>query len=299
MKKILSVLLILALLLGAGAVAAESAGKTEMGSLSVAGAFTLKCAVPEGYTIDVLEQTSEKIAALLTNEDTTKPLVTISIAYNDQYSDVERMNDLSEEQMKVIESSFSEMDEVKFEYRETGLGTKLLVVTETKDDVSFVDIYTIYKGFETEFVMVPGITADKEEIVPLTEEQISMLIDFITGIDFVEETPAEPEPAGEAGMLAGGWNAAADPTVTDEVRALLNKGLEGLLGVSYEPVTYLGSQVVAGRNHAILCKATVVNLNAIPTWKIVYLYEDLQGNVKLMNIADFDFGALCTYGAAE
>jgi len=103
--------------------------------------------------------------------------------------------------------------------------------------------------------------------------------------------------AAEDGPLSGGWAAAADPTVTDEVKALLDKGLAGLLGVKYEPVTYLGSQVVAGRNHAILCKASVVTLNAIPTWKIVYLYEDLQGNVSVLNIADFDFGSLCTYGA--
>ena len=70
-----------------------------------------------------------------------------------------------------------------------------------------------------------------------------------------------------------------------------------MLGVDYEPVTYLGSQVVAGRNHAILCKATVVAPNAVPSWKIVYLYEDLQGNVSILNIADFDAGSLCTYGA--
>lgn len=97
--------------------------------------------------------------------------------------------------------------------------------------------------------------------------------------------------------LAGGWEAAADPTVTDEVRALLAKGLNGMVGVNYEPVTYLGSQVVAGRNHAILCQATVVVPNAVPSWKIIYLYEDLQGNVTILNIADFDAGSLCTYGA--
>ena len=37
--------------------------------------------------------------------------------------------------------------------------------------------------------------------------------------------------------------------------------------------------------------------DAVPRWTVVFLYEDLQGNVSLMNIADFDFGALCTYGA--
>ena len=99
------------------------------------------------------------------------------------------------------------------------------------------------------------------------------------------------------GMLAGGWQASEDPAVTEELQAVFDKGLEGLVGVNYVPVAYLGSQVVAGTNHAFLCQATVVYPDAVPSWKIIFLYEDLQGNVSIMNIADFDFGALCTYGA--
>ena len=99
--------------------------------------------------------------------------------------------------------------------------------------------------------------------------------------------------------LVGGWTAAEDAAITDEVRALFDKAMEGLVGVNYVPVAYLGSQVVAGTNHAILCQATVVYPNAQPTWKVVFLYENLEGGVEIMNIADFDFGSLCTYGAAE
>lgn len=97
--------------------------------------------------------------------------------------------------------------------------------------------------------------------------------------------------------ITGGWTPAADPAITDKVRELLNKGLEGLVGVNYVPVAYLGSQVVSGTNHAILCQATVVYPGANPYFVIVYLYEDLKGNVTLMNIADFDVGMFCTYGA--
>lgn len=96
--------------------------------------------------------------------------------------------------------------------------------------------------------------------------------------------------------IAGGWTPAADPTITDEVKALLDKGMEGLVGVNYTPVAYLGSQVVSGTNHAILCQATGVYPDAVPYFVIVYLYEDLQGNVSLMNIANFDVGMFCTYG---
>ena len=99
---------------------------------------------------------------------------------------------------------------------------------------------------------------------------------------------------GALGMV-GGWTPAEDPAITDEVNELIAKALDGLVGVNYVPVAYLGSQVVAGINHAILCQATAVVPDAVPAWKILYLYEDLEGNVSVLSIADFDFGALCEY----
>ena len=86
--------------------------------------------------------------------------------------------------------------------------------------------------------------------------------------------------------LAGGWTPAEDYTVTEERQAVFEKGLEMLVGVDYVPVAYLGSQVVAGTNHVFLVKGTVVVPNAPVSYALVYLYQDLQGNVTLMNIAD-------------
>ena len=97
--------------------------------------------------------------------------------------------------------------------------------------------------------------------------------------------------------LAGGWTPAEDYTVTEERQAVFEKGMEMLVGVNYVPVAYLGSQVVAGTNHVFLCQATVVYPDAQPYYVLIYLYEDLQGQVKLLNVADLDIGALCTYGA--
>lgn len=105
--------------------------------------------------------------------------------------------------------------------------------------------------------------------------------------------------AEETQPLSGGWTPAEDYAVTEEIKLLLNKAMDGMSGVGYTPVAYLGSQVVAGTNHAILCQAAVVYPGAKPYWVIVYLYEDLSGNVSILNIADLDVGALCTYGAAE
>ena len=99
--------------------------------------------------------------------------------------------------------------------------------------------------------------------------------------------------------LSGGWTPSADPAVTEELKALFDKGTETLTGVSYTPVVYLGSQVVAGTNHAFLCKAETtypgMGMDPEPSWSVVYLYEDLSGNVTILSIAEFDIGSLCEY----
>lgn len=103
----------------------------------------------------------------------------------------------------------------------------------------------------------------------------------------------------EGAPLAGGWTPAADPAVTEDMKEMFDRALEGLLGVDYVPVAYLGSQVVAGNNHCILAQAKAVVPDAQPYYVLIYLHEDLEGNAAVMNIADFDVGALCTYGADE
>ena len=104
--------------------------------------------------------------------------------------------------------------------------------------------------------------------------------------------------ASAEGTLSGGWTPSADPAVTKELKTLFEKGTETLTGADYIPVAYLGSQVVAGTNHAFLCQAVTAYpgaLESAPAYAMVYLYEDLSGNVTILSIADFDVGSLCTY----
>ena len=107
------------------------------------------------------------------------------------------------------------------------------------------------------------------------------------------------DEAAEGGPLMGGWAVSDDYEVTSEIEQLLWTALDsyqtGTITISYTPVAYLGSQVVAGTNHAVLCRADEINKGS--SWVIIFLYEDLQGDVSVMNIADFDFGSFCTYGA--
>ncbi len=105
--------------------------------------------------------------------------------------------------------------------------------------------------------------------------------------------------AAAANGLAGGWSIAESQALTEETLAVFEKGMEGLLGVDYTPVAYLGSQVVAGMNHCFLCVATTVVPGAEPSYALAYMYQDLSGGVKLMNVVRFDFGAYCEYGIAN
>lgn len=86
--------------------------------------------------------------------------------------------------------------------------------------------------------------------------------------------------------LAGGWTPAEDfGDITVERRTVFDKGMETLLGVDYEPLAYLGSQVVAGTNHVFLVKGTAVVPTRPLSYALAYFYEDLQGNVTILNIA--------------
>ena len=91
-----------------------------------------------------------------------------------------------------------------------------------------------------------------------------------------------------AEALTGAWQVADDIALTPERLAPLEAALADLDGVVYEPVAYLGSQVVAGLNHCYLCRATVVYPGAQPAWKLVYVYQPLSGPAEILRFADLD-----------
>ena len=169
MKKAISILLCLALTLGFAASVAETVEKETIGTISMNGAFELRGVLPEGY-----------IAAL--TADDSKPEMVISIAYEELMAEVDRLNDLDDDALAKIEATFKAEDGVAVTYMETALGTKLMVVKEIVDGVDFVDFYTIYKGYEIEFVLTQTQANAGQ---PITEEQIQTAVKFLSDLDFI------------------------------------------------------------------------------------------------------------------
>ena len=108
----------------------------------------------------------------------------------------------------------------------------------------------------------------------------------------------------ETEQTVGGWTSPESPAVTDEMKARLEKALDSMLGATYTPVAYLGSQLVSGMNYRLLCRVAPVVPNAEEAYAIVVLYEDLNGNVSITDVQEFDaetniYGESLTGGWAQ
>ena len=156
-------------------------GTQKLGKLNVNGEFELTCKLPADYKLQVVEMRGESIIASVLSDDMTKPDMYLTIAYDDLYGEVDRMNDLSAEDLEVLKASFDEVDEVEFSILKTGLGTDLLVARETIGQKESITFLSIYKGYFVEFCMTPNPNAASQT---LTDVQIQTAIQFLTDVMF-------------------------------------------------------------------------------------------------------------------
>ena len=162
-------------------------GKTNLGVIDINGAFSLQCAMADGYTIQPIKSASDQMVAVISSEDPLKPILQLSVAYDKAYASVDRMNDLDDDALTTLEKTFTDADPyVAISYGDTGLGTRLMIVRESEDD--YLDFLSIYKGYFVECVMVPSQQAEDKN---LTDEQVQMCIDFLTEMDFVPADTAD------------------------------------------------------------------------------------------------------------
>jgi len=157
-------------------------GNQKLGRLEVNGEFDLTCKLPADYSLSVVNMRGDKIIASVLSDDVTKPQMYLTVAYDETYGDIERMNDMSDEDLAVLEGTFKEMNHVSISYAETGHGTKIMIAREEGDDDDFVDILAIYKGYFIEFNMSPNANCANKT---LTDDQVKMCIDFLTDLDFI------------------------------------------------------------------------------------------------------------------
>jgi hypothetical protein len=83
--------------------------------------------------------------------------------------------------------------------------------------------------------------------------------------------------------MTGGWTYVESAEITPEIKKMF-EDIQAYNGdPTYIPIANVGSQVVAGTNHAVLCKVTI---NGNTSLVLVYVYEDLEGNCQVTNTED-------------
>lgn len=85
--------------------------------------------------------------------------------------------------------------------------------------------------------------------------------------------------------------------LSPEVQAAFSTVEKGLVGVSYKPVMYIGSQVVRGVNHFIVCEAKTIYPGAQP-YAVVLCVNIFEGKTSLVGIAPISSNekeTLCGY----
>lgn len=188
-------------------------------------------------------------------------------------------------------------------YEEEGMdGGRLFTIgasvnTDFKELPSF-----IYIGFDEDTAMnyyaeLPSDYqgyAEDESIREAYDRLFAGVEKVVSGIEIgagsVPSSDSQDSSDIHGGMLMGGWEATEDASITPQAQEAFDKAMEKLLGVDYEPVALLATQVVAGTNYCFLCRGTVVTPNARPSYKLVYVYADLSGGAQILDIQDLVFG---------
>jgi len=189
MKKLLSLMLCLALLVCSCSALAEApeGEKESIGMIGVEDSFDIKCRLPEGYQVAITAADATSIYADVTSKDPEKPVLTVAIAFNDTYvqdGKALKLNDFSEEEIALLKESLVEMmTDSEIEDAETAYGTKLIIVKGHILERTIVQVFSVYKAYEVRVVAYKGQEASD---VTLTDEQIQMIIDFLSEMDFVE-----------------------------------------------------------------------------------------------------------------
>ena len=89
--------------------------------------------------------------------------------------------------------------------------------------------------------------------------------------------------------LTGGWSYAESSEITADIKTMFENLATKDANDTYEPVAYIGSQVVSGMNHAVLCKV-ISNTSDQISLAVVYVYEDINGKCQITSTETIELG---------
>ena len=84
----------------------------------------------------------------------------------------------------------------------------------------------------------------------------------------------------------GGFEEPKEKEITPELKEIFDKACEGYVGMDFEVLELVATQIVSGTNYKFLCNGTTVTLNPQTAKKYVSVYKDLEGNCRIIEVED-------------
>ena len=78
-----------------------------------------------------------------------------------------------------------------------------------------------------------------------------------------------------------------------EVATGFSQVMDQIIGVNYTPLLYAASQIVAGKNHMIICECVPVAINPVRSLVAVYLHQALPAEgeeFRLLSVEPIKIG---------
>lgn len=147
----------------------------------------------------------------------------------------------------------------------------------------------VVNGINTAYLAYGTKTGDKPStglrIVVINENNNKeVMVDSVS--DFEIERYIDGSGDTTPDGLLGGWsdNIELPNLLTDEQKNIFDSAIEGLGGITYEPVCLLASQLEAGITYAYLTKGTSITASPVTHLYIVTVNVDKDNNVRLSEI---------------
>ena len=297
MKKIVSMLLCLAML---GGVCAFAEGEISLGTVGNArAAYSVSCQTPKQFTVFHKQSDNQTIEGMLANDKTNQASYLFVIAMDNEYAGIESLG----------APDAAELEKRTSAYREEGLdvtvkeknGEKYLCLADkSAKKNTYASIETIIHGCLIQISISPveGVYAS------MTEKQAQTAVDFLATLTFepaepipgeeeeAEEESAEAEEAIEETISdeiiteapaasAEGWatnREPLNPRLTEKEQQIFDRAAQQI-GMDYEPLIVLATQVVAGTNYAYLCREKEEG----GEWIVVTVYNNLSDQAQVLS----------------
>lgn len=311
MKKIVSVLLCLAMLGGLCAYAEE--GDVNLGIVGNSQvAYSITCQTPKQFTVFHKQGDNQTIEGMLANDKPTQASYLFVIALDREFAGIESLGAADTTALNSLTAAYEE-EGLAVTVKEQNGEKYMCLADQGAKKNTFASVETVIHGCLIQISIAPV----QDTVSAMTEKQAQTAIDFLATLAFAPADPipgedpeeeaeeeeaisdddektedeelisdtveeeTEAAPAETTPVLVGGWQVNEEPVsslLTEDEQKVFDQ-VVAATGMDYEPAAVLATQVVAGTNYAYLCQEK----DGDQEWIIVTVFSGLNGETQVLN----------------